>query len=176
LDNLLKFLNGQSNVAKLEVTILRDTLPNGLQYITIKHGDDELFSFWHNPGKTVKKDRPPPKHIGGKKPYIMLMVEEVEALRKQGVGNVAELIGYLVCLGRYIEWGTGRLIHKRSKKPLRYADLLKICGCSNHKLNRILAEMKEHDLLFGTQEGYFVSSRFIKKGKSKKREGNRNAY
>lgn len=137
-----------------------------------------MFSFWNNPKKKnrekiivdengVEATEIPPKHTGGKKPYIMVMQEEVERLRSEGVKGVEELIGYCVSMGKYIEWNTGKLIHKRSKKPLKYSDLLDIYKCSNNKLSRMISEMKEHDLLYKTEEGYFISSRLLKKGKGK---------
>lgn len=159
-----------------------------MEYIRIllKFGDDfkKLYGFWHNSRKkdnepsiiTVNenlevetKEKPPPKHTGGKKPYLMLMINEIEELRKQGVKNIEELIGYVACLGKYIEWNTGRLIHTRKKTPLQYKDLLEIYKCSNKKLNKILNELKEHGLLFKTEEGYFVSTKFIKKGRTKRK-------
>jgi len=170
---LLDFLNGITNAVILGDTVLsREIAPNGYQHLFLNTVEDNvnIFEVWYNP-KQKNSNKGPPKHTGGKKPYIMLMVDEVEKLRNQGVGNVEELIGYLVCLGKYIEWNTGRLVQKRSKKPLKYADLQKIFPCGNRKLNKILAELKEHDLLFGTKEGYFVSTRFIKKGKTKNKEG-----
>jgi len=171
--DLLDFLNGNTNVLIPQgVTITRDKAPNGQEYITVKidNGNRELtlYSFWHNPNKPAKKDKSPPKHTGGKKPYVMLMVEEIEKLKKGGVKNVEELAGYLVSLGKYVEWNTGRLIHDRSKNPLKYKELQAIFGCGNKKLNRLLGEMKEHELLYSTDGGYVISSRLIKKGKTNK--------
>lgn len=165
--NLLEFLNGNTSAAKVEVVLAREELPNGIQHITLKQEDKLIYDFWVNP-KKAKGEKPPPKHTGGKKPYIMLMVDEVEKLREKGVKNVEELIGYLACLGKYAEWGTGRLIQKRKKTPLRYNDLQKIFTCSNNKLNRILSDLKKYDLLSNNSEGYFISTRLIKKGKTQK--------
>lgn len=170
-ENLLKFLNGETNVYEGPLKLTRDKTNNGPQYIRVclpnLEGitNDELYKFWHNP-KTNKKNKETPKHTGGKKPYLMLMIDEIEELRSQGVKNIEELIGYVACLGKYIEWNTGKLIHKRSKKPIQYKDLLNIYGCSNKKLNKMINLMKEHDLLYHTDEGYFISSKYIKKGKS----------
>lgn len=171
---LLKFLNREVNALQLNVVIVRETLPNGVDHLVARPSNEEhrsllVIESWYNPKHPPKSEQP--KHTGGKKPYIMLMVDEVEKLRKQGVVNVEELIGYLVCLGKYVEWNTGRLIHKRKKTPLKYKDIQTMFPCGNRKLNRILGELKEHDLLFKTTEGYFISSRFIKKGKTKKQEG-----
>jgi hypothetical protein len=167
--DLFKYLNGEVNAVKIEVVLVRERLPNGIEHLTVSTANEGrllLCEQWKNPKKKPRSDTP--KHTGGKKPYIMLMVDEVEKLRKDGVKNVEELVGYLVCLGKFVEWNTGKLIQKRSKKPIRYKDLQGIFPCGNRKLNRILGELKEHDLLFGTEEGYFISTRLIKKGKTKK--------
>ncbi len=166
---ILAFINGFVNAVRHgDLLISRESSPNGSQIVRVKviTEDSEIlmYEFWHN-SKKESKDNSSPKHTGGKKPYIMVMVEEIEKLRmKEEVKNVEELIGFLVCLGQYIQWNTGKLIHKRSKKLIQYKDLQNIFGYGNKKLNRILSELKKHDLLFGTQEGYFISSRFIKKG------------
>lgn len=180
-----KFLQGETNVVETKLVMTRETTPAGMQYIRILadlHNDRVLlYDFWHNPQKNDKKTEiikdeslvveKPPKHTGGKKPYLMLMIDEIEKL-KASVPNTEELIGYVSCLGKYIEWNTGKLIHKRSKKPIQYKDLLEIYKCSNKKLNKMIALMKKHNLLEHNSEGYFISSKYIKKGKSKKRDDN----
>lgn len=168
--NVLDFINGFTDVLILPVgsILTRDKTPNS-NFMTLKlpNGEEELIldEWWSNPNKRVKKDKPPPKHTGGKKPYIMLMVEEIEKLRKSGVPNVEELTGYLASLGKYVEWNTGKLIQTRTKKQLGYKDLRSIFRCGNKKLNRLLGEMKDSELLYSTDSGYVVSSRLIKKGK-----------
>jgi hypothetical protein len=164
--DFLEFLNGNKSAAKIEVIFLREEMPNGSQHITIKLDDKPIYDFWVNP-KKPRGEKPPPKNAGGKKPYIMIMVNEVKKLREQEVKNVEELIGYLVCLAEFVEWGTGRLINKRSKKQLKYDDLRKMFTCSHIKLNQVLTDLKKYDLLTNNSDGYFISSRFIKKGKSK---------
>ena len=165
---LIKFLNGEVNAVRLDVTIVREVITDDIDRLVVRSVDDEHKDYVISESFIKKKRKSNnPKHAGGKHPYIMLMVNEVEKLREQGIKNVEELIGYLVCLGKYIEWNTGRLVKKRSKKPLQYKDLQKTFPCGNKKLNRILGELKDNDLLFGTQEGYFISPRLIKRGKMK---------
>jgi len=180
---LLKFINKEVNAAEADTLITRETTSNGMEYITISlkinNEYKQLYSFWHN---QKKKNREPPvvndnntveekkpKTTGGKKPYLMLMIKEIKALHDKGVKNVAELIGTVACLGENIEWNTGRLIKKRTKQALKYKDLQEILGYSNGKLSKILNELKEHDLLFKTEEGYFISSKYIKKGKMERK-------
>lgn len=168
--HVLRFLNGEVNVARIEFIVTRQPrMPNGAEHITAVPIDGEYISFerWHNP-KKEQSNNETPKHSGGKKPYVMLMVEEIDRLRDEGVKNVEELLGFLVCLSRYVQWNTGKLIRRRSKRPLQYKDLSEMFSCGNRKLNRILKSLQENDLLYSTTEGYFVSTRIIKKGKTKK--------
>ena len=170
---LAAFLRGESNVTRLDALLSRETTSDGRQRISIKEfgQQTELYTVWIASSKPRSKS---PKHTGGKKPYLMLMVDEVERLRTKGVKDVGELIGYLVTLGKHIEWSTGRLVKGRGKRktPMRYADLQAMYGCSNKKLNKMLADMKAHDLLSHTEGGYFVSRRLVKRGKQ---EGARDA-
>ncbi len=173
-----KFLNHEVSVAEITYIVVREQLPNGVERLVAKPKDTESdylrYEKYVNPANPPPaEDKPPPKNTGGKKPYLMVMTQEVEELRKAGVKNVDELVGFLGSLGKYVEWSTGRLIHKRSKKRLKYKDFKTIFPYSNNKLNRILTDLREHDLLFNTEEGYFISTRIIKKGKSKKKGANR---
>ncbi|MDP4117678.1 MAG: hypothetical protein Q8873_00595 [Bacillota bacterium] len=170
---LLDFLNGDSNVAKINVIVSREATPNGFQFISIKETDsaEPLYSFWYNPKKEQKKENPPPKHTGGKKPYIMLMTSEIEKLYEKDVPGIDEALGCILHLGRYVEWGTGKLIDPRSKEPLKYKDLRDIFKYSNKKLNGLLKTMKDNSLLSSTDEGYFISTKLIKKGKAKEIKG-----
>lgn len=175
--DLLKYLNRDTNALLIydkegnQLGALgREITPTGIECLNISllvRGElKPLYpKLWFNPNEKIPKNEKP-KNTGGKKPYLMLMIDEIEELRNE-VKNVEELIGYVACLGKYIEWNTGKLINKRSKKPLKYIDLLQIYKCSNNKLNKMIKLMKDHDLLYYTDEGYFISQRYIKKGKSK---------
>ena len=159
-NNLADFLRGDSNVVKVETVISREKTTHGTELIHVMVGDQEVYNFWRNPNKI----KGPPKHTGGKKPYVLLMVEQMDLLRNSKINNIEELIGFLVCLSNNIEWHTGKLVHKRSKKQLKYTDLQKLFSGGKRKLDRVLADLKTHDLLFNTTEGYFISNKLIKKG------------
>jgi len=168
--DLLRLLNGEINVARFDGLIRREIMPNGVIHLIVSNYSESeeemlLCEEYRKPGR--EKNKGSPKHTGGKKPYIMLMTDEIEELKKKGVKNIEELIGVLGSLGQHVEWNTGKLIHKRSKKPLQYKDLSTIFTYGNKKMNRILNDLKEHDLLYKSTEGYFVSGRIIKKGKKK---------
>jgi hypothetical protein len=160
INKLLEFINGESNVVKVEVIISREKTQQGTEYISVSAENRPLYSFWHNPNK----NKGTPKHSGGKKPYIMLMIERIEEMRKNNIPNIEDLIGFMVCLGNNVQWHTGKLIHKRSKKQLKYADLLTLFSYGKRKLDRILKDLQDNSLLRNTAEGYFISDSLIKKG------------
>jgi hypothetical protein len=159
----LDFIEGRINAVKVETIISREQTKQGTELIHITIDNSDLYQFWHNPNKTKVRDSPP-KHTGGKKPYVMLMIEQIETLRKKNISNIEELIGFMACLAGNVQWHTGKLIHKRSKKQLMYADLLKLFSCGKRKLDRILKDLQVNDLMTHSQEGYFVSRELIKKG------------
>jgi len=171
---LAKFINHEVNAVKVEVIISREKTNNGTEYIQIspKIGNDykQMYSFWHNPNKKVRGPDDKPKHTGGKKPYVIVMYQEVMKLKEKGVKNARELVSYLMCIGDNIEWNTCKLINKRTKKPLKRTDVEKLFDCGKNKFDKLMAQMKKYDLLYKTNEGYFVSTKYIKKGKTERKE------
>ena len=105
MNQWLIFSNGEINAVKVEVVISKEIAPNGNQLVHIIINDKEVYQFWHNPNKSKNKE--PPKHTGGRKPYIIVMIEQVEKLKTE-INNVEELVGFIVCLSNNIEWNTGK--------------------------------------------------------------------
>ena len=163
MKDLRRFLLREINVAKAEFIIEREvSTTTGQEFIHLVSDEgEEVYTFWHNPNSKPGDKR---KNTGGKKPYIMFMLQEMEKLQVQKIEGIEEIIGLLVMLSAHIEWSTGRLIHKRSKKPIRYSDLVIMVSFGKYKLNKILNELQSNNLLTNTAEGYFVSNKLIKKG------------
>lgn len=161
VNDLSKFLLGEINAIQTSVIITREKKAKSPQeYIHIMCGDEEIYSFWRSCNSKPSQR----KGMGGKKPYIMVMLQRMEELKKNNLPNVEEIIGVLVLLSNNIEWSTGRLINKRSKRSLKYDDLTKIVSFSSRKLDRLIGVMKQNNLLNNTSEGYFISRDLIKKG------------
>lgn len=161
MSDLSKFLSGEVNVIKANVIITREKKAKSPQeYIHIMSGEEEIYSFWRSSESAPTKG----KSTGGKKPYVMLMLQRLEELQEQNIPNFEEIIGVLVLLSKNIEWSTGRLINKRSKKQLKYEDLIKLVTFSSRKLDKLISVMKQYKLISNTSEGYFISQSFIKKG------------
>ena len=178
--NLLDFKGRKTNVYIVgNFMKQREVKADGWEFYTetiinlLDRSKDEVWhTYWINPNEK-KPTKNKPKHTGGKKSYSMLMTEElkatIEKLKENGVKNAEEVLGYMFILTEHSEFNTNKLIHKRNKKPLQYKDLQEIFNCSNNKLNKMLKILKDNDLLSNTNEGYFISQEFIKKGKSKKK-------
>ena len=158
---LLDYLNHNTNVFNANLTVGRETMPNGMEYLTFSLPDGTvIYDKWHNPKKKISRN--PPKHTGGKKPYIMLMLE---ALRKMQGDNVDLAISSAIMLSDNIQWNTGLLVEK--KKPVNYEGLKKIFNCSNDKVSKRIKAMQETGILLKDKDGYKISTDFIKKGGAK---------
>lgn len=119
------------------------------------------------------------KTTGGKKPYVMVMLDEIKELKKQlkkdGIKNYNEIVGALINFSEYMEWNTGKLIDtrqrlKKKRLPLKYNDLFEISGYSKGKFENMMKIMKDYRLLWYSDEnkenkGYFISQIYFKKGK-----------
>lgn len=181
--NLQNYIDGITDVLilsdRFKFKTTRERTDNGAEYveehiIDTKNGKEYFFrKFWHNPNKEVVKDKTKSKNTGGKQPYFMVMINEVERLKKSGTKDMLDISGFITMVGKNVEWNTGRLINARSKKQLQYKDLMKITGCGKTKLDRILKIMKDNNLLTYEKPsadkdgGYFISSNIIKKGNMK---------
>jgi len=158
--NLLAYLNGEKNSVVDQFVISREKAHNSeciqVQYTEIPK---PLYTFWVSPRKSKNKT---PKHTGGKKPYVMLMLQELEILAKKGIP--AETVGHLIFLVPYIEWKTGKLVIGREKRNVKVEDIQKIFNKSKRATLYIIADLKKHSLIERKEGAYFVSRAIIKKG------------
>lgn len=158
MDDLLKYLNKQINV--IDAVISRETLPNGIECIYVNAGGEGyLYNFFVNP---VKDNKEKPKHTGGKKSYVKVYIEKLN-----DYDISIESLGFMVKLFPNIQWTTGYLIKKRSKKKLLIDDIVKLVNKSNKTVIKIMKELKDNKLLSKDSEGYRINSEFIMKGNSK---------
>ncbi|GEM_PF-3437800 len=164
--------------------IERVRLPNGCSkyrevFLDYKYSNDIPWNeFPRNYYGEYQGSDKKSKSTGGKKPYVMLMTNEIKALKgklkEDGVKNYNEIIGCLTDLSGFMEWSTGKLIDKRQRlkkkqTPLKYNDLLEISGYSKSKFENMMKLMKYYQLLWHSDDeenkGYFISQIYFKKGK-----------
>jgi hypothetical protein len=164
---LLDYLNKNKNAVKTVLEISRDVKQDGREHIiiTIPGISDPLFDFWQNPKIKKAKDPDNPKTMGGKKPYVMLMVDEVEKLFNSGFP--IEYFGYAAKLAKTINWNTGIVKKKRSKKAFTFNDMIETWGVNERKGREIIKALNKYHLLSQDNEGYKISRQFIRKGGGK---------
>lgn len=160
--DLLAYLNGGRNAVYGNFVLSREVTPTGVEHVFLKIPDTDicLYDFWYNPKKNRSDEKP--KHAGGKKPYVKLFMQEINRLRESGLTD--EMVGSLVRLVDNITWSTGVLVNKRSKKALKFDDMVKLLGLSKAQASRRIKRLKELDVLRQTDEGYAVAPNLIKKG------------
>ncbi|MFA5629802.1 MAG: hypothetical protein WC958_06150 [Dehalococcoidales bacterium] len=164
---LKDYILGKKNIVQDEFIISREkNSKTNCEFVYVQHPemDNPMYTFWHSlrgGGKNKK-----PKHTGGKKPYAMLMIENLIGLMEDGMP--AEYAGYLLYLVPYIEWGTGKLLYGRKKRPMRSGDITAVFKKKRRSVFLVLAKLKEYNLLYYVPgEGYFVSREIIKRGARK---------
>jgi len=158
---LQEFINDDKNSIKQEFIISKEVMPNGYYHVYVKSDDLQqcLFEFYFNPKTWSKKDAPP-KHTGGKKPYVMLMIEKLSDI----VGENSDIaIASAIRLISNIQWNTGLLCDKK-KKPMTFEMLREFFKCSKGNMSKRINAMEHYKILNKTKEGYVVSPDFIKKG------------
>lgn len=162
-DELRKYLSGQQNAVCDQFIISREKT-GGCEYVHVSHPElaEPLYQFWV--GKKNKASGTP-RHTGGKKPYVMLMIQELTELIVQG--TPAHCVGHLICLVPYVEWGTGRLVIGREKQSMRVDDIGKVFGCKRRWTLHILGNLKRNGLLTCGGGSYFIPRDLIKKGGGK---------
>lgn len=159
-NGLKEYLSGMKNAVRDEFIISRErSKKTDSELVFIQHPEmrEPLYTFWH-----TRRSGKKPKHTGGKKPYVMLMVEGLIELMEKGMP--AEYAGYLLYLVPYIEWGTGRLLYGRTKRSMKFRDIQKIFDRSYVTTLKIISRLKQYNLLTHTKEGYFISRDIVKRG------------
>jgi hypothetical protein len=154
------YLSGFTNVCEGKFTIGREKSGKN-EFIIIKLDGQEVYSFWHNPNKKVTNKKP--KHTGGKKSYIMLMIEEL----KKHENLSLEAQGFIYKMLTHIQWNSTLIIDTRNKKPLVIDEMVTILGIGRNKTLSIIKELKAADLLVKDKDGYKVSPNLMQKGGAK---------
>jgi hypothetical protein len=176
-----EYIRGERNATRDEFILSREKAGNAERiYISVIGNDDQdivrIYETWakkcrripvSNPDiADIPQKSPTPKHTGGKRPYIMVMQD-------RSIDDISiEARGFLftVFCKNNIEWHTGRLINRRSKKPLTIAAIAKEFNLKSDCLRKILRELKKAGILSynNRAKAYFINQDFAKKGVPKK--------
>lgn len=145
-----------------EISFIRETV-NGMDRFTIFVDGTPWKIFWEKIDKPLPTDKPP-KHTGGKPPFIKLMLKEISENPKLSI----EAAGLVLKMGNNIQWGDNLLIDKRSKKALTALEIGEVARLKRNKTLSIIKELREADLLIKDKQGYKISSCLVQKGGAKK--------
>lgn len=164
-----KFIDDKYNY--FECVCEKGISKNGYQefIFKVKGTDIEIFRKWVN---KKNKDDNCKRGTGGKKAYIKLYVSNLMELISLGIS--CELLGFIIKLIPYIQWGTGLLIKRSGKQatPVLYTDLIKLLGRGDKYSKNIIKQLKVLELLEHTKDGYKISSDLMQKGGVKHEDNN----
>jgi hypothetical protein len=180
--DLSEFIHGERNVVRGDLIISRESTATSEYYYVSSPQDKEEFKpilkGWAKKIRPTQKSLPiadieripisealpRPKHTGGKRPYVMIM-QDKEFLINQLSINASGALMKLTC-GGCVEWGTGKVIDKRSKKPMTVKMICEKLGLKTAEGKIILSELTANKILMydRKQKAYFVDRDFAKKG------------
>lgn len=163
MDKLTEFYDRRINVLDLGngLTLGRESA-NNMDYMIITCGQEILYAWWHNPNKKVTNK--PPKHTGGKPPYIKIMLKAVQEHK----GLSLNASGFFIKIANNIQWTDNLVIDMRSKKALSVEGITTILGIKKTLTYDTIKELREADLLIKDKDGYRISTCLIQKGGGKK--------
>lgn len=177
---LFEFLHGERNAIRGDLIIGRERTATSEYYYVSSPEEDNCIPILKGWAKKIKPKLEPlvtikevglddaPKQTrhttGGKPGYVMLMQYKSAVMDKLSIvalGVLTKLI-YSGC----VEWGTGRLVNKRSKKPLDFKAIALKIGLKTAETKGIIAELTANKVLSynRSQKAYFLDRSLIKKG------------
>lgn len=166
-----EYIAGERNATRDEFILSREKAGRA-EYVCVSLPDnpDPIYTLWTKPPGHKKAAKAPgeiikaPKHIGGKRPYIMLMQDQQDTLNKlsmEASGLLLKLLG-----GGFIAWDTGQIIDRRSKYPLTIAMIRTRYKLETAKTKALIKELTENEIIKydRSQRSYFLCPNIAKKG------------
>ena len=165
-----EYILGERNATRDEFILSREKAGNA-EYISVSlpNRPEPIYTLWTKKPQRTKATGAAgqivkPKHTGGKRPYIMLMQDQQDILNKlsmDAAGLLLKIMG-----GGFIEWDTGRIIDRRSKKPLTISMVRARYKLDTTKTKTLIKELTENKVIKydRKQRSYFFNANFAKKG------------
>ena len=121
--------------------------------------------MWHRQRKRKYKvdskgNIEPPKGTGGKRAYVMFMLDKADVIEGCSIGAQ----GLLLQLLYHVEWHTNKLVDKRSKKPLTCKSIAEKNLISVSTIKRCLRELRDKGLINYHDKAYYLDRNIVKKG------------
>lgn len=168
-----EYILGERNATRDEFILSRECSGSAeFVSVSLPENPEPIYILWTKKPSKANKNQATgeistPKHIGGKRPYIMLMQDQsniINALSFNAAGLLMKLLS-----GGFIAWNTGQLIDRRSKKPLTINDIHKRYKLSIPAIKAIMKELTDNELIKynRSQRAYILNDRFARKGGAK---------
>jgi len=165
VNTLGEFLAGERKV--IEMVVEREDKGGWtLLHFINKDTGQEFHSQWVRKSRVFSNEIPKGEYTGGAEPYVMLFYRRIEKVFKGDyTGHRLIQLGALNVLSSFVQMGTGKLINKRTKQPLKQKDIAKALGVSIRTTAEILSNLKENGFLERKEGAYFIKRYFIAKGR-----------
>ena len=174
-----EYILGVRNATRDEFILSRE-VSGSAEYVNVSlpDCDEPIYRLWTKKPRKYKPaikaageiDVSRPKHTGGKRPYIMLMQDQEDVINKLTDSAAALLLKIIA--GGFVEWDTGRIIDRRSKKALT-AEMI---GARYKKkpatIKTIMKELTKNEVVRYVRKdrAYFLCPKFAKKGAGKRED------
>lgn len=165
-----EYISGERNATMDEFILSRERTGNA-EYVNVSlPGETEpIYTLWTQKPQKNKAieatcEITKPKHTGGKRPYVMLMQDQqdiINALTLEATGLLLKLMA-----GGFVEWNTGRIIDRRTKKPLTITMIRTRYKLGERKTKSLIKELTDNKIIEydHKQRSYFFNVQFARKG------------
>ena len=166
-----EYILGIRNATRDEFILSRESTGNA-EYVNVFLPDREepIYALWTKKPKKRKGaagageivDKP--KHTGGKRPYIMLMQDNNDIINKLPLEAAGLMLKLLA--GGFVEWDTGRIIDRRTKKPMSRENIKNRYRLSPKDTKTIFKALTEKNIIryVPKKRAYFFNAQFAQKG------------
>lgn len=170
VNSLEEFINGKR--LSLEIIVTREDRDKcTLLHFVDKGTGAVLFDQWVRKDRLFnnEKEKPKNENIGGQEPYVKIYYRRVDkVIEGDFVGGLDSQLSTMTLLCKHIQMNTGKLVKKRTKKPLTMADIAKTLNVSVRRAADIVANLKANGFIERKDNAYFVSRDFYSKGRTVK--------
>lgn len=165
-----EYILGERNATRDEFILSRESTGNA-EYVSVSLPgyDEPIYALWTKKPQKKKATQATgeivkPKHTGGKRPYIMLMQDQDDAINQLSL-DAAGLVFKLLA-GGFVEWNTGRIIDRRTKKPLTIKMIHTRYKLGVSRTKKLMKELTEAKIIKYDRKkrSYFFNTKLARKG------------
>lgn len=164
-----KMFDAGYNAVQKNLMIGREKLDTGAELIVVTDYEGAkpkiVISGWRSKNKYQRKNATP-KHTGGKPSYVRLYTKLFEKLQRQGQqpGIKDAEIGTALRMAAFADWKTGKLIDKKTKKPLNLVTLSNKLGYSKRTMIDRAEALQKAGIIKQKDGCYYMNRDYIAKG------------